>query len=112
VQTAAREAGVTPAVLADIALAVSEATTNVVLHAYDASQPLETDTVDVGIRVCDQSFEITVCDHGGGLRARSDSPGAGLGLILIGRLTQQSTVASRSAGGTRVWMRFALPSVA
>jgi anti-sigma regulatory factor (Ser/Thr protein kinase) len=89
-----------------VALCVSEAVTNVILHAYRGSGSGEfalTGQVD------HDALVISVCDEGGGIRPREDSPGAGLGLHLISELADDVEVGGAERGG-RVTMRFALRS--
>jgi anti-sigma regulatory factor (Ser/Thr protein kinase) len=103
VEACAREHGaVDPA---GIALAVSEAVTNAVLHAYvDRPAP-----GDVEVRVerhPGDGLEIRVCDDGRGMIPRSDSPGLGVGLPLVAKLAQRFRVETRPTGGTAVSMIF------
>lgn len=94
------------AVLNDIALAVTEAATNAVLHAYrDDAQP--------GIVVIEVDREVAclcICvrDEGSGLAPRVDSPGLGLGLGLIAQVADSADVRAPESGGTEVVMRFNL----
>jgi serine/threonine-protein kinase RsbW len=89
-----------------IALALSEAITNAVLHAYvGAAQPGEVEVV--AQRHLDDGLQIAVCDDGRGMQPRSDSPGVGLGLPLIASLTEHFEVQARPDGGTRLCMYFA-----
>jgi serine/threonine-protein kinase RsbW len=89
-----------------IALAVTEAVTNAVVHAYvDAPEPGEVEVVVQ--RVGDDCVEILVCDEGRGMRPRTDSPGLGLGLPLVATLAERFEVQARADGGTRVRMAFA-----
>ena len=66
---------------AAIALAVSEALSNVVVHAYVGYDQPGAMAVDAQIEA--RSLEVVICDEGTGMRPRIDSPGAGLGLPLI-----------------------------
>jgi serine/threonine-protein kinase RsbW len=102
---AARFAGADRTLLASVALCVTEAMTNAVLHAYrDAAQVGE---VEVELSAEDGRLDICVRDHGSGLRSRDDSPGAGFGLAILDQLTSELTVTSGSDGvGTQVSMRF------
>ncbi len=86
-----------------IALAVTEAVANVVVHAYDGEAGL----LEVVASVDDVEIDVVVRDHGSGLRA--DSPGAGLGagLRLIGALAQRFDITRRD-GTTEVHMAFRL----
>jgi serine/threonine-protein kinase RsbW len=89
-----------------VALAVTEAVTNAVLHAYvDAPEPGE---IEVVVQASERdTVEILVCDDGRGMRPRTDSPGLGLGLPLVATLTERFEVQARDGGGTRVRMAFA-----
>ena len=89
---------------ADIALAVSEACTNVVHHAYrdGGSGAFRVRAERVDGAIC-----VTVSDDGAGVIPRSDSPGMGLGLPLMARLTDGLEIAVGDHGGTIVTMRFA-----
>jgi serine/threonine-protein kinase RsbW len=90
-----------------VALAVTEAVTNAVLHAYvDAPEPGEIEVIVQRPPERD-SVEILVCDDGRGMRPRTDSPGLGLGLPLVATLAEHFEVQARDGGGTRVRMAFA-----
>ena len=56
----------------------------------------------------DGHLVVIVLDEGSGLAARADSPGIGLGLSLMQRLSQRLEITDHSPAGTRVLMRFAL----
>ncbi len=86
-------------------LAVSEAVTNAVLHAYRDRPAGE---VHVEVHRDAAEVRITVADEGAGMRPRPDSPGLGLGLPLIARLSTSLEVATGDAGGTRLCMTFPL----
>jgi anti-sigma regulatory factor (Ser/Thr protein kinase) len=92
------------AVLSDIALAVTEATTNVVLHAYrDRDEP---GSVTIEARSNGDHLDLLVRDEGTGLTPRVDSPGLGLGLGLIAQVADSADVRAPESGGTEVLMRF------
>lgn len=88
-----------------IALAVSEVVTNVVIHAYiDTAQP---GSIEVRAeRHAGNGLEILVHDEGRGPLPRDDSPGLGVGLPLVARLSQRFRVEARPGGGTAVSMVF------
>ena len=92
-------------VVADVALAVSEACTNVVVHAYPDGH--DDATFHVRARCEDGALHISVTDHGRGLAPRPDSPGAGLGLPVIASVTESVDMGTTEDGtGTVVAMRF------
>jgi serine/threonine-protein kinase RsbW len=102
----AREHSVPADRLDAIALAVSEAATNVVIHAYrDRSQP---GTFTLGLDVDDGSLLVDVRDEGVGPGPRDDSPGLGFGLPIIANVTDAYALVPTDDGGTRVSMRFDL----
>jgi serine/threonine-protein kinase RsbW len=86
-----------------VRLAVSEAATNAVVHAY-RHQP-----GDLAVRasVSEGELLIVVRDTGIGLGPRPDSPGLGLGMPLIASVTSRFRVVSGEAG-TEVHMTFPL----
>jgi serine/threonine-protein kinase RsbW len=94
-----------PGKLGDIALAVTEATTNAVLHAY---RDADAGSVMVEIERCDEFLCLYVRDEGSGLAPRVDSPGLGLGLGLIAQVSDGADVRSPALGGTEIAMRFNL----
>ena len=98
--------GATPAALAAVELAVSEAVTNAVQHAYpDLRTP---GPVTLTGELADGALVIVVADGGLGMRPRPDSPGLGLGLPLISQMTQSFEVHEAPGGGTVLSMRFDL----
>jgi anti-sigma regulatory factor (Ser/Thr protein kinase) len=106
----AREHGVPSSILGEIALAVSEACTNVVLHAYrDDATPGE---FSVDLALARESLSIRVRDEGLGMRPRADSPGLGLGLPIIATTTDGFAVEPGEDGGTELRMRFDLSAAA
>lgn len=106
----ARHHGVEGERLADVALAVSEACTNVVVHAY-RDQPAP-GAISVVMAIEETNLRVHVGDAGMGLRPRSDSPGLGLGLPIIASVTDGFAVESGEAGGTELCMRFELAPLA
>jgi anti-sigma regulatory factor (Ser/Thr protein kinase) len=105
VEFAARS-GASPATLEAVALAVSEAATNVVVHAYrDAAEP---GVIEVAAAKAGGELWVIVADGGSGLRPRRDSKGLGLGLGLIAQVSDGVDLVHRTAGGLELRMRFAL----
>lgn len=90
--------------LSDISLAVTEACTNVVVHAYpDAEGPME-----IRASLSEDALELVVRDHGHGITPRADSPGLGLGLPLIASLAESVELARDEQDHTEVRMIFSL----
>ena len=86
-----------------MALAVSEAVTNVVMHAYRNGEP---GVVRIFASVGEGALVVVVSDDGPGMTPRTDSPGIGLGLSLLAKVA--STVEIDGDGdGTRVVLSFA-----
>lgn len=106
----AREHGIPPRVLGAVALAVSEACTNVVLHAYrDAPAP---GSFSIDLQLEAETLRINVRDDGLGMRPRHDSPGLGLGLPIIASTADGFAVEPCPTGGTELRMRFDLTAAA
>jgi anti-sigma regulatory factor (Ser/Thr protein kinase) len=88
-----------------IAVAVTEAVANVVVHAYRDGPDGQ---VEIALRGDGDCMEVVVSDTGVGMRPRDDSPGLGLGLGLIAALADVFEVKPCDAGGTAVRMGFRL----
>jgi anti-sigma regulatory factor (Ser/Thr protein kinase) len=102
----ARAAGADDDQCEAVRLAMSEAVTNVVLHAYgDLVGP-----VHVTASIAGSEMWVTVADDGRGINAPSRRPGLGQGLALIGAVSDSITILRRSSGGTELRLRFALRS--
>lgn len=91
--------------LEEIRLAVSEALTNAVVHAY---RGVEAGWFHVTAAVASGELWVLISDDGRGLHAWNDSRGLGIGLSLISGLSDDFAIVSRSGGGTEVQMRFDL----
>src|SRR5204862_7240886 len=96
----ARGLGIREDLVGSIGLAVSEATTNVVVHAYADEPVVGTVTVEAGLD--GGMLWVRVWDEGRGMKPRPDSPGLGLGLPLIAQMTDGFEVHEGDAGGTDV----------
>ncbi len=93
-----------------IALAVSEALSNSVLHAYVEREP---GPVCVEAWADGGSLTIVVSDEGGGMRPRLDSPGLGIGLPLIAQMSDRLDIEdSDDRPGVRLRMSFAMAAAA
>ena len=95
-----------PELLDDVKTAVSEACTNVVLHAYDgAVGPLA-----VAVAVGHDRVETSVHDRGSGIQAVSSAQDRmGVGLAVITALSERTEFISEPGEGTEVRMVFAGP---
>jgi serine/threonine-protein kinase RsbW len=103
----ARRHGASERSLDSVSLALSEALTNVVMHAYrHAARP---GPVLIVATVRDAALIVTVADEGCGLTLRTDSPGLGLGMGLMESLADTFEATPRTAGpGLVLRMRFGL----
>lgn len=93
------------AVLADAKMAVTEACTNVVVHAYGERQGV----LEVEMLADDASITVVVRDRGTGIKPRLErhEPSAlGLGLPLIAALSDAFEVRGSPGSGTEVRMAF------
>ena len=90
--------------LADVKLAVTEACTNVVVHAY----PNGEGPMALRATVADSVLRVVVVDEGRGILPRADSPGLGLGLPLIATLAESLELGRDSGDHTEVRMTFRL----
>jgi anti-sigma regulatory factor (Ser/Thr protein kinase) len=102
----ARLHGVPDDRLADMRLAISEAVSNAVIHAFRMHELPGTVTVSVAVAPA-RFAEIVVRDDGAGMSARNDSPGLGLGLSLIETVADETERRRPADGvGFELWMRF------
>jgi serine/threonine-protein kinase RsbW len=88
---------------ADIRLAVSEAVSNAVTHAFRGRKPGK---VTIYCNATEDVLAIVVADDGDGMRPNLESPGLGLGIPLITKLAHEVRFDS-SENGTKVSMSFA-----
>jgi serine/threonine-protein kinase RsbW len=94
------------AVLSDAKMAVTEACTNAVVHAYDD----ERGRLDVEMFADDHALTVVVRDRGSGIQPRANRTGStalGLGLPLIAALSDAFEVRGGPGAGTEVRMTFA-----
>jgi serine/threonine-protein kinase RsbW len=92
-----------PDLVEDMRLAVTEACTNVVRHAYDG----EVGPIDVVVRPEGDRLEVIVSDRGRGMGPSPDVDGPGLGLPLIAALADSIEVQNAPVRGNRLRMSFA-----
>jgi serine/threonine-protein kinase RsbW/stage II sporulation protein AB (anti-sigma F factor) len=87
----------------DVALAVTEAATNAVVHAYRHGA-----RGAMRVVACAEptGLVVVVRDYGCGMSPNPESPGAGLGLSVIGALAAEMNVERPDDGGTRIRIRF------
>lgn len=92
----------------DVRLAVSEAVTNAVIHAYpdDAHGRL---AAHASSEPATGVVTLRVRDYGIGCRPRADSPGLGAGIAVMTALARTIEITSPADGGTEVRLTFAVP---
>ena len=93
-----------PEVIADIRLAITEACSNVVRHAYAGQDP---GPIDVLIRPVGDRLDVIVADRGRGMGGSADLDGPGLGLPLIAALADRVELEATPVRGSRIAMSFA-----
>jgi serine/threonine-protein kinase RsbW len=102
--------GVPRPLIDDVKLVVTEACTNVVLHAYDNGTRRRLRTFELAAHLEPGALLVSVSDQGRGIAAPSRNRGLGLGLRLALQLSgAMQTRAGEGGLGTRLTMRFALP---
>jgi serine/threonine-protein kinase RsbW len=96
----------------DMRLAVTEACTNVVRHAYDDDDGENANAMRLDFLPSEHGMHVIVEDRGRGLGPSPDARGPGFGLPLIVALTSRLEV-SHGAGdrGSRLAMSFAPASI-
>ncbi len=88
----------------DLTLAVSEIVANAVIHAYrDGTDG----AITVEAEECGEGMRVRIVDRGIGLTPRTDSPGAGLGLVIAGNVADRLEIDRPESGGTTVCLTFA-----
>jgi anti-sigma regulatory factor (Ser/Thr protein kinase) len=100
----ARACGLDEQAVSDVALAVSEAATNAVVHACAGGAG----TLTVRARSGGGELTIVIGDDGPGLLPRPDSPGLGLGLPIIATVARRMEVVAEGSG-TQIHMTFGCP---
>lgn len=100
----AREQGFADSAVHAIAVAVSEAASNVVRHAYEGAP--EPGSLILRASMQGDDLVVGVCDDGPGVRPRMGQPGLGLGLALIAALAAHMEIGVDEQGRNCVSMRF------
>ena len=100
------DAGIGEPLLTSAKLAVSEAVTNAVMHAYVGAP--EPGAVSVDAMFEGDSLLVEVSDDGSGMMPRLDSPGLGVGLPLIADTADTLDIDNSPRGGTVLRMSFRL----
>jgi serine/threonine-protein kinase RsbW len=99
---AAAEHGLGARALESLELAVSEALTNVVLHAYrDEPGPMS-----VEVESDAEVVRVTVADDGGGIAAQAEHRGPGMGLGILASAADFCEIRSRRGSGVEVMLGF------
>jgi serine/threonine-protein kinase RsbW len=93
-----------PGLIEDMRLAITEACTNVVRHAYHDGEP---GPIDVVIRPGGERLDLVVTDRGRGIGPSPDVSGPGLGLPLIAALADSVDFRHAPSRGSRLSMSFA-----
>jgi anti-sigma regulatory factor (Ser/Thr protein kinase) len=88
-----------------MALCVTEAISNAVVHAYRDRAP---GRVQITVTASERSLCVYIQDDGSGFAPRVDSPGLGLGMPLMISLADELEIRSPTGTGTEVVLRFAL----
>lgn len=102
----AQRADAPPLACENVALAVSEAVTNVVVHGYPDG--VETCEVQVRAALSGDRMDVSVADDGRGMWVGSEHPGLGMGLALMQRVSDHFEIRERESGGVELRMSFAL----
>jgi serine/threonine-protein kinase RsbW/stage II sporulation protein AB (anti-sigma F factor) len=88
----------------NVALAITEAATNAVIHAYRDGA-----SGDMRVVACarEDGLLVVVRDYGCGMQPNPESPGLGLGLSVIGAVANEMNIERPDeGGGTRVRIHF------
>jgi anti-sigma regulatory factor (Ser/Thr protein kinase) len=101
----AKDCGMDAEGIADVRLAVTEAATNAVIHAYAEAEG----ELRVTAAIQDRELAIVIADTGPGLVEGRDSPGLGLGLSIIATVAERLQIVDHSSG-TEIHMAFPCPN--
>jgi serine/threonine-protein kinase RsbW len=104
--------GFSPELLGDLKLALTEACTNSVRHAYAEG----TGTVEIVYELYPDRLEVMVVDQGEGFTPQASSNGddelseGGLGIAIIEALSDELEITQRDEGGSRLRFVKKLPA--
>jgi serine/threonine-protein kinase RsbW len=111
-EAVAEELALPRRVIEDMRLAVTEACTNVVRHAYNGDEADAGNAMRVQMLPDEHGMQVVVEDRGRGLGPSPDARGPGLGLPLIAALTSALEVShGDDERGSRIAMSFAPASI-
>jgi anti-sigma regulatory factor (Ser/Thr protein kinase) len=96
--------------LHDIALAVTEAASNAVVHAFPNGDG--DGSIHVMAELDDPKLRIALTDNGVGMSVRNGEPGLGLGLPLMAHIADGIEITAVEGGGTRVGLQFLVEEMA
>ncbi len=106
VGSAAVQAGIADGLVHNLKVAVSEAATNAILHAYRGDRQPE--GVHVLVQRAEERLDVRIRDRGVGMSPRPDSPGLGMGLSLMAHEAEHFEIRAAPQGGTEVVLHFKL----
>jgi anti-sigma regulatory factor (Ser/Thr protein kinase) len=89
-----------------VKLAVTEAVSNVVLHAYREDEV--PGSVSVHAQHDDRELRLVIADCGAGYAPRTDSPGLGVGVALIAAIADSAEIRKATPRGTEVHICWSL----
>jgi serine/threonine-protein kinase RsbW len=101
----ARTRALTPELVADLKLALTEACSNSVRHAYEEGRE---GIVEVRYELADDHIAVEVTDDGAGFdpvvieRAQEELDEGGLGIAIIRAITDELEIGVRAGGGSRL----------
>lgn len=97
-----------PNLLADVRVALSEACSNAIVHAYRDRPP---GPVRIALTATADGVAVEIADEGAWIEpAAGSGPGLGLGLPLMEALSQSLQIDASAGRPTTVRMRFAFPA--
>lgn len=108
----ARELGANRRVVDDLRTVVSEACTNVVLHAYP--EKAERRPLEVSLRQEEGALRLVIRDEGEGVQSTGGDrpPGLRMGLLLAGAISSCLQLRSRRGKGTELTLQIPLQATA